>query len=161
MADLSFNIATGQLSGTINNYSFAVRAWSGGRGGSKTPHVASEVMVNNPLLTCLKLDNSSHYAGPLPMAFYYLTANKEKQNWIKLTPFRGYMCKRDGFYIHGRGPIGSEGCIVPVDFSVVQKLYELVLTNTEAARSPYTLEVKAVGDINYFQKILKEYSRIA
>src|SRR5438876_1205541 len=33
----------------------------------------------------------------------------------KLTHIRWKPVGRDGFYIHGRGPHGSDGCIVPVN----------------------------------------------
>lgn len=40
----------------------------------------------------------------------------------ELVPRRGDMMGRRGFFIHGRGPHGSDGCIVPLDASQFKQL---------------------------------------
>jgi hypothetical protein len=61
---------------------------------------------------------------------------------------------RAGFAIHGRGPEGSQGCIVPKDFSVVQTIYRLVKERKDKMKSPISIQVYAVGDLDYFQRKL-------
>jgi hypothetical protein len=62
------------------------------------------------------------------------------------------MGTRDGFAIHGRGPRGSDGCIVPADFHVVQLLYSQVKARETANRPRPTLSVFAVGDLDYLDR---------
>jgi hypothetical protein len=159
MSNLLFNIATARFSGKVGDFAFDVKAWSGGRGGTKTRGAAHPVIVNNPLLTAMKLKGhrATDHGGPLPLGLYTLVPHEREQDWIRLIPSNlNAMHGRDGFAIHGRGPRGSDGCIVPEDFSVVQRLYALSREN-----SSIVLEVKAVGDIDYFQKQIDRYSRTA
>ena len=162
MADIVFNIASGKLSGTVGDYTFEIFAFSGGRGGSKKDGVVHPAIVNNPLLTHMKLQGHGEfdYAGALPMGLYTLKNHEKTHNWIRLMPDKdNYMGKRDGFAIHGRGPRGSDGCIVPNDFSIVTKLYALSKKFSDAGQK-ITLEVKAVGDIDYFERLIHEYNSI-
>lgn len=162
MADITFNIASGRLSGIVGDYKFDIHAFSGGRGGSKKKGAVHPVIVNNPLLTHMKLHGHGDfdYAGALPMGLYTLKSHESKSNWIRLIPDKeNYMRSRDGFAIHGRGPRGSDGCIVPNDFSIVTKLFELT-KKYNAAGNEITLEVIAVGDIDYFERIIRHYNSI-
>lgn len=162
MSDIIFNIASGKLTGIVGDYTFEINAFSGGRGGSKTKGAIHPAIVNNPLLTHMKLQGHGDFdfAGALPMGLYTLKNHESKPNWIRLVPNKeNYMSNRDGFAIHGRGPRGSDGCIVPNDFSIVNKLYNLTKKYSDAGRE-ITLEVKAVGDIDYFERLIKEYNSI-
>jgi hypothetical protein len=94
------------------------------------------------------------------MGLYTLKVHESKPNWIRLIPNKkNYMSKRDGFAIHGRGKRGSDGCIVPNNFSIVTKLYDLTKKYADAGKE-ITLEVKAVGDIDYFERLITEYNSI-
>jgi len=151
-----FNIATGRLSGKIGDYSFVGFAWSGGRGGSKTVGAVHPVIVNNPFLTTLKLRgdgvDNPNYAGPLPIGTYVMKNHESKPNWIRLLP-------RNPIAMHGRGRRGSDGCIVPVDFTVVQTLSKYVKEYANAGKE-VELEVIAVGDLDYFLNRIEQFNRI-
>jgi hypothetical protein len=162
MPEIIFNIVSGKLSGTIDSYSFDVYAYSGGRGGSKKKGAAHPIIVNNPFFTRMKLKGhkETDYAGPLPMGLYTLEKHKSKPNWIRLIPStNNVMFNRDGFAIHGKGQRGSDGCIVPNDFDIVLKLCEKCIER-EKKGLPIILEVKAVGDIDYFETMIKKYNSI-
>lgn len=84
--------------------------------------------------------------GPLPQGTYFLQLHESKANWIRLIPSAGNeMFGRTGFAIHGRGNIGSHGCIVPEDFHVVLYLCKLLKENKEAKHGDVTLKVYAEG----------------
>ncbi|MFN7846371.1 MAG: tlde1 domain-containing protein [Bacteroidota bacterium] len=160
MADLIFNIATGKLAGSINGINIETIAVSGGRGGSKTKGAANPLLVNNPFLTHIKLKGHSEtdYAGSLPMGFYTLKAHETRNNWIRLIPSSAnVMYKRDGFAIHGRGPRGSDGCIVLSDFELLKQIFKLI----KESQTEITLEVKAIGDLDFILKKMDYHSRLA
>jgi len=68
---------------------------------------------------------------------------------------------RDGFAIHGRGKRGSDGCIVPTDFNVVQLVYSLVKAREQADKPAPTLAVVAIGDLDYIERKLKNIMQTA
>lgn len=155
--ELAYNIASMRLSGTIDGTEINAIAWSGGRGGTKTAGADSLIIKNNPFLTGLKHDEKKKESigGPLPMGIYSLRLHESKSNWIRLigkdiTNAHG----RSGFAIHGRGPEGSQGCIVPDDFKVVQSIYKLVKARKDAAKPEILLKVYAIGDLDYYEKLL-------
>ncbi len=158
MADLVFNMASGSLTGTLCGEKIESYAVSGGRGGSKMKNAENYFLVNNPFGTRVKKDKNT-IGGPLPLGKYTMTTKKEKdkivENWVRLTHFmENAMHKRDGFAIHGRGIRGSDGCIVPLDFSVVQQIFSLVKKNEEERRISPILEVVAIGaDPDYKHKL--------
>ena len=92
---------------------------------------------------------------PLPMVTYYLKTHESRPSWIRLIPLanKAAMKGRDGFAIHGRGKRGSDGCIVPTDFNVVQLLYKLVKAREDAGKPAPTLSVVAVGDLERFDRL--------
>jgi hypothetical protein len=53
---------------------------------------------------------------------------------------------RSGFLIHGTGPRGSDGCIVPIDFNVAKLLYRGVKAREQSSKKAPTLAVVTVGD---------------
>ena len=71
------------------------------------------------------------------------------------------MKNRGGFLIHGRGPRGSDGCIVPADFHVVQLLYKLVKAREVAGEPAPTSAVVAIGDFRSFDIKLDRLTRTA
>jgi hypothetical protein len=66
---------------------------------------------------------------------------------------------RAGFAIHGRGTRGSDGCIVPTDFPVVQLLCKLAETRQKAGKPEIELSVVAIGaDVD---RKLREWNQLA
>jgi hypothetical protein len=51
----------------------------------------------------------------------------------ELTTVKAFMMGRSGFYIHGRGPKGSDGCIVPVDPKINEVLHLVKVLQLEGS----------------------------
>ena len=146
--DLTFNLADGLLTGKLDGYTVNARAASGGRGNSKSPGAGRYFLVNNFFSSQVKLEKSDPISvgGTLPLGLYRLKTHERRANWIRLNPEPGTnMGIRDGMAIHGRGPRGSDGCIVPADFHVVTKLYELTKQRERDGKPGPVLRVEAVG----------------
>jgi hypothetical protein len=150
-ADICYNIATGRLDGQIDGHFVSMTAVSGGRSGSKTPGTLNYWLANNPFATRVKL-TSRVPGGPLPLGIYAVRTHESTQNWLRLIPAdSAMMFGRDGMAIHGRGPRGSDGCIVPMDFSNLVRLYSLVSAREKARnKPPVLLAVIAEGDLDSF-----------
>jgi hypothetical protein len=124
-AQLTYYIFEGLLVGNAGGKSIHMFALSGGGGGSKSKKQGwiDGQVVNNPYMTGLKtLDSKKghQHGGPLPAGQY--TIQKPEKNhgghgrWATLAPHSGNaMLGRGGFAIHGSGPHGSDGCIVPTN----------------------------------------------
>lgn len=148
--DLVYNIVEGQLSGSIDGEFIFGRAGSGGRANSKTPGALNHWLANNPFAVRVK-KSADHPGGPLPLGRYFVVTHESRSNWLRLIPADGTaMHGRDGMAIHGRGPRGSDGCIVPSDFSVVQQLWRLVKAREDEQGEDVILEVVAIGDLDQF-----------
>jgi hypothetical protein len=159
--DLVYNIVEQTIAGSIDGVSVVAQAVSGGRAGSKLKGVVNPLLANNPYATGIK-KSGAIAGGPLIMGKYKLKTHESKQNWIRLVPFEeNNMHGRDGFAIHGRGKRGSDGCIVPTDFSVVQLIYSLVKARETAGKPEPTLAAIAVGDFDYIEKRLQMYKQLA
>ena len=159
--DLTYNIVEQLLEGVIDGQAIHGRAVSGGRAGTKTPRVENVLLANNPYLTKVK-KTGANPGGPTVMGKYRLQTHERRPNWIRLVPYDdNVMFGRDGFAIHGRGPRGSDGCIVPTDFSVVQQVYKLVRAREKANRPAPTLTVIAAGDLDAVDRRLKELQQTA
>ncbi|MFT3816255.1 MAG: hypothetical protein QM750_01260 [Rubrivivax sp.] len=146
--DLVYNIAEGRLNGEIDGVVIAAYAGSGGRANSKTRGAVNDWLANNPFAVGVK-KTASNPGGPLPMGRYYVVSHEAHKNWLRLVPVRqAAMHGRSGMAIHGRGPRGSDGCIVPTDFAVVLRLCELVKAREDAGGDKVVLEVVAIGDLD-------------
>lgn len=143
-AELRYNLADGHLSGSIGGRKVSAWAGSGGRAGSKTPGALNWWLANNPFAVRVKL-SSGNPGGPLPMGKYRLVLHESRKNWIRLLPLDQAMFGRDGFAIHGRGPRGSDGCIVPTDFLVVLEVCSALAQLEKSGRPAPILEVVAEG----------------
>jgi len=153
--DLVYNIVEGVLSGAIDGTSICAQAGAGGRAGTKTKGAVNMFLANNPYATHVK-KKAGGVGGPLPMARYHLRTHESKKDQIRLVPFpedAEALGDRDGFLIHGRGPRGSDGCIVPTDFNVVQLIHKLVKARESAKKPAPTLAVVAVGDFERFERL--------
>jgi hypothetical protein len=142
--DLRYNLANGHLSGSIGGRKLSTYAGSGGRAGSKTGGALNWWLANNAFAVRVK-KTESNPGGPLPMGKYKLVLHDSRKNWIRLLPLHQPMHGRDGFAIHGRGPRGSDGCIVPTDFVVVLELCVALAHLAKSGRPAPVLEVYAEG----------------
>jgi hypothetical protein len=122
-ANLTYYIREGLLVGIVEGRMFHIEALSGGAGGS-TRHSTTEA-VNNPYLEGLKTKHSAHspshvHGGPIPPGKYIVRTPSHHPHLglsARLDHPRFKPFGRDGFYIHYRGPHGSDGCIVPLNRS--------------------------------------------
>jgi hypothetical protein len=122
-ADLHYSIARGLLYGTAGGKDFSIPAWSGFGGGS-TRHAGPGKVLQymGPVLTWVPTSDEGkkhQHGGPLPVGTYTIerpARNGHLGQSAKLDPAEGnWMLGRSDFFIHGRGPHGSDGCIVPSD----------------------------------------------
>ena len=129
-ANLTYYIREGLLVGVSGRRMFHIPALSGGGGGS-TQNAGTDT-INNPYMEGLKTSGAANspfhiHGGPLPPGKYVvhtpaqhphlgLSAELEHPDFDPMG--------RDGFYIHGRGPHGSDGCIVPLDKGKFNDLME-------------------------------------
>lgn len=122
---LTYSIAREWLEGTVGKARFSMRAFSGGgrgRTGSGASHDAGSYDVFR------KTDHAGGvHGGPLPPGLYicrYVAHHHHFGECIFLmqTPTALFTVDakaeirfhdRGGFFIHGRGAHGSDGCIVP------------------------------------------------
>lgn len=127
-ANLTYYIAEGVLAGTVGNRMFHVLALSGGGGGSTRS--APDDAMDNPYMEAWKAQpptpTKGHvHGGPVPPGKYSihtpshhphlgLSARLIHPSWKPMG--------RDGFFIHSRGPHGSDGCIVPLDAAKFREL---------------------------------------
>lgn len=118
-ANLTYYIFEGLLIGTAGGRHIQVFAVSGGGGGSTKSRPAAS--ANNPYMTGLKTmrQGAGHtHGGPIPLGRYRIHKPAQHPHLGRsafLAPDRGTpMLGRSGFFIHGRGPHGSDGCIVPL-----------------------------------------------
>ena len=116
---LTYYLFEGILVGNVGERRFHIPALSGGGGGStKSPAADS---TNNPYMTGLKTGETKdghRHGGAIPVGKYRISPpvhNPHLGLAAQLTPSGTQpMYGRGGFFIHGRGPHGSDGCIVPL-----------------------------------------------
>jgi len=134
-ANLANYIFEGVLAGTVDGRMFNMPALSGGGGGS-TQHRPT-FAANNPYMeafkTVAKAGKGHVHGGPIPPGKYTIKKpghDKHLGLSAELVHPHWKPMGRDGFFIHGRGPHGSDGCIVPVNAHQFQKLMTaLTLSN--------------------------------
>jgi type VI secretion system (T6SS) effector TldE1-like protein len=118
-AQLTYYLFEGVLVGTADGKQFHISAASGGGGGSTKSAPADS--TNNPYSTGLKTleAKKNHvHGGAIPPGKYTIAAPSQHPHLgrsAQLVPAGSQpMYGRGGFFIHGRGPHGSDGCIVPL-----------------------------------------------
>jgi hypothetical protein len=152
MADLTYDISARHLYGTVDQTSFDIVAVSGGRAGSTTPGATDAWLANNPFKTHQK-ESSTKKGGPIPPGLYTMKATHPVNSFkrIVLTPDDSNDMSaeaggtRGGFLIHPRGPIGSQGCIVPMHSNDFARLWQAV-RNDDDCDLEVTTGVKAIND---------------
>ena len=132
-AHLIYDVAAGLLSGVIGARSFRIRAVSGGARGSTVKGVAESSFKSRLATTPEVKAKSGKYVqrgGPLPPGTYSCTYRKHHPRFHEcvqlhrdahhLHHIHSAFASRpiphhraDDFFIHGRGTLGSDGCIVP------------------------------------------------
>lgn len=119
-ANLTFYIAEGLLVGAAGGHMWHVEARSGGGGGARK-NPGGNADTDNPGSVAVA-ESHDHRGGPLPPGRYRVgspSVHKGLGYSAALTPYdtdqKAHMFGRSGFYIHGRGPKGSDGCIVPME----------------------------------------------
>lgn len=144
LAQLTYNIPEESLSGMIGGVSINCLAGSGGRAGTKTKDAENWFLKNNAYAT--RIHHGSHTFGPLPMGNYYMRPHESAANMVRLDPLSSnLMFGRSGFLIHGRGPIGSHGCIVPYEFGDLIAIYRAVTKFVTKNKAKPVLQVVAVS----------------
>ena len=143
-AQLTYNIVEERLTGKFGAAQINCAAGSGGRAGTKTKGAGNWFLQNNAFAT--QVHHGAHSYGPLPQGFYYMHLHEKHAHMVRLDPFASNMMYgRSGFLIHGRGAIGSHGCIVPYDFADVLKICGAVKAYMAASKARPILKVIAVG----------------
>lgn len=133
-ATLTYYIFEGTLAGVVNGTNFAIAALSGGGGGSTKNRPQDS--TNNPYMYGLKTvgtGNKHQHGGPIPPGRYTIHKPSHHPHLglsVRLEPQQAMPNERGGFFIHGRGPHGSDGCIVPTDPAQFQRLmHSLIASN--------------------------------
>lgn len=126
---LTYSIATEWLRGSIGHDDFSMHVLSGGGRGRKGGGAEHDWASYN-VFRKEKTTSAGHtHGGPLPPGIYvcrYTGHHPKFHECIYLEQTITSILKvdanarvkfydRDAFYIHGRGPHGSDGCIVPED----------------------------------------------
>lgn len=142
--NLRYNIESRRITGRLESLVINELAGSGGRAGSKavTENIS---LANNSLATHIggKRSQGTHNYGPIPRGKYWLKIHESRNNWIRLIPNNNnVMHGRTGFAIHGRGQVGSHGCLVPENFQIIPKMIQILKSNPN---KKYTLEVVSIG----------------
>jgi hypothetical protein len=136
-ATFTYYIFEGILVGTANNSLFHINALSGG-GGMSSKGITDSQVVNNPYMTGKKTDyqgkdnaTSETRGGPIPVGKYLIAPPTlgYGYKYARLQPIGKTVrtlhgIKRDGFLIHSRGKLGSDGCIVPRSFDLLKTLMD-------------------------------------
>jgi hypothetical protein len=118
--ELTYYIYEGILTGFVGGVFIHVLALSGGGGGSTK--TASTFVSNNPYATSVKTTGKGaahEHGGPIPLGDYKIHVPAQHPHLGRscfLEPTRNtWLHGRRGFFIHGRGKHGSDGCIVPLE----------------------------------------------
>ena len=142
---LIYNAASGKLTGWVGTTHFNETAYSGGSRGHKShiPHAQAARYLHDSPATALygrlattqevydkKTDTYSQRGGTIPPGHYrcvYMHNHPPFHECIFLRPMKDahaihspfsttpIVHHRGGFFIHGHGPKGSDGCIVLAD----------------------------------------------
>ena len=142
--NLTYNIAEAHLSGSFGGAVIDCAAVSGGRAGTTTKGAGNWYLQNNALATSVSHGEFCH--GPLPMGFYWMYPHETQKLEVRLDPFpTNFMFGRDRFLIHGHGPKGSIGCIVPCEPVNLYKVCSAVARFIRLRKTRPVLQVIAVG----------------
>jgi hypothetical protein len=130
-AKLTYYLFEGILTGTVAGKFVHLQARSGGGGGTTSEAGANDpAAANNPYRTGQR-QQAGVRGGPIPPGGY---AIKCPAKWhggraARLEPavsagFQEWTGRTGGFLIHGSGPLGSDGCIVPLNCAQFRTLMD-------------------------------------
>lgn len=143
-SQLTYNIVEEHLHGHFGGVLINCAAGSGGRAGTRTMDAENWYLKNNALAT--RVHHGAHHYGPLPQGYYYMYPHENSKHMVRLGAFpSNIMYGRSGFLIHGRGEIGSHGCIVPYERRNVLSICCSVANYLKFHKSKPVLQVIAVG----------------
>jgi len=124
---LTYRIAMQRLTGTVNGEEFDIYAASGGGRGRRRG--APEASVSS--FDHRRKTTRATRGGPIPPGYYIVHTpsahprlgrsaflEQTVSSLLQLEPTSELgvvVTNRDGFFVHGRGPRGSDGCIVPFE----------------------------------------------
>jgi len=120
-ANLTYFIFEGVLVGRAGGTQFHLLALSGGGSGStrNQPDFGGGFYPYQTGRKTTGTGTNHQHGGPIPPGEYIIHSPEQNPHLglcAYLEPASGNsMMGRDGFYIHGRGPHGSDGCIVPLE----------------------------------------------
>jgi hypothetical protein len=133
VAELTYDAVSRCLSGAIGTASFSMLAESGG-GRGRTKGVADTSPMSHLATTKQHIGaDPKHpvrrggtlppgkytcvYVGDHPKFHECIRLNMHSKTRVIRSPFASQpiVHHRDHFYIHGRGALGSDGCLVPLD----------------------------------------------
>jgi hypothetical protein len=150
-ANLTFYVNAGMLSGKLNGKYISFPVVSGGGGGAKGRVFGEDPgAVNNPFRSNQKENAKKKIrGGSIPSGTYRIGIPARQPHLglaARLTPLKvPELGTRGGFFIHGRGPKGSDGCLVPLD----AKNYQLLMAGLKADNGG-ALSVFGVVDLPQF-----------
>jgi hypothetical protein len=165
---LTYDIAKELLYGTVGKHRFHIRAFSGGGRGKKQKYGPGEQTLPSRLSTTIADEKHGVRGGPLPPGEYqcaYVAHHTVFHECVHLkttlssryiaSPFSRFPIwhgrPKDGdFYIHGRGRLGSDGCIVPEVGAELARLNKAVKecpgTKLTVVNASYMLPAELEGD---------------
>ena len=155
---LRYNIMSEMLYGTVAGQSISMKAYSGGGRGSKSGVERSNIRHWDTQKKAPAKYDEANRGGPLPQGYYivkylgkykhYGVSARLEQTLTSLlysdftsdiSPIS--VTQRDGFLIHGMGPKGSDGCIVPANAKSLNHL----LSALKKSKAPVWLAVHSSG----------------
>lgn len=147
---LTYYVAEGILVGTVAGKDFHIAAVSGGVGASTNNTLTGAVDKTKAVVSSLKNGAPAHThvpGGPIPTGSYSIEPPAKHPTLglsARLDTLFVKAVARDGFYIHGNGPHGSDGCIVPVVAADFQRL----MTALRASDGGYMAVLASEDDVD-------------
>ena len=170
---LKYSIMDEILYGTIDGESFSMRAFSGGGRGSTSGMELYDLKHWSSRKKAPPIFNKDERGGPLPIGFYlveYYGVHEHLGRCASLgqtllsllqtdysSPIGLSVTDRSGFYIHGRGPKGSDGCIVPANKVDLKNLLDAI----ESASTTVVLIVHSEGMNAERLELAKRHGNVA
>lgn len=155
--ELRYSIADEMLYGSVAGETFSMRAFSGGGRGSTAGIQRNDLAHWNTQKKAPARFDAANRGGPLPVGLYlaiYVDGHKRfgrcaflQQTLLSLihadptSPVGIAVTERDDFFIHGDGPRGSDGCIVPAQRTALRALLGAIAK----ASGPVPLWVQSEG----------------
>lgn len=137
---LYYNIRDEVLFGRVGCESFSMKAYSGGGRGSTAGMELHDLKHWSTGKKAPPAFSPSNRGGPLPTGLYLVryygthehlgrcaTLMQTLSSLVHADPWSDVgvsVTRRSGFFIHGRGPRGSDGCIVPSKGSDLKMLLD-------------------------------------